>query len=629
MYLRPMNYLSVENLSIRFGERSLFEGISFGLNQGQKVAIVGVNGCGKSTLLKLLAGQEAPNNGIFSFRNGIKVAYLSQQPQFREDDTAFDALFFSDHPDLKTLRQYEKLTHKQDLSEADQEQMQQLLIKMDEGNLWDYESQITQILGKLGITDFEQPIGSMSGGQRKKVALARELISRPDFLMLDEPTNHLDIDMIEWLEDYLNSTNATMLMITHDRYFLDKVADSIIEISEGSIFHYPGNYAHYLESKAQRQQQQQVEKERAQNLMRKELEWIRRQPKARGTKAKYRVDAFEGIQEKAKKTFQEDEVELATATRRLGGKILEIKNVSKRFGELQLVENFSYIFKKGERIGIVGNNGSGKTTFLKMLTGTLQPDTGTIKIGQNTLFGYYMQQELEVSQDKKVIEVVQEVADIFLSADGKQLSASQFLNKFLFSPKRQYDYVYKLSGGEKRRLQLLLVLVQNPNFLILDEPTNDLDIVTLNVLEDFLESFPGCLLIVSHDRYFMDRLVDHLFVFEGNGQIKDFNGNYTDLRIHRTEEYARKQQETKVEKEAKKWNKTENRKLSFKEKKEMEKLEMSMEKLEKEKKSLQEKLAGGEGSAEDFATWGKRLSEIENELEETEMRWLELSEIEG
>lgn len=626
-----MNYLSVENLSKRFGDRVLFENISFGLAQGDKMALVGINGSGKSTLLKILTGEEGPDTGNFSFRNDIIVGFLSQNPQFDEGINAMQAIFSSEHESLQIIRQYEALAANPDMNEKQQKQFQDLLERMESLQLWDYESQVEQILGQLGIKDFEQPVSSMSGGQKKRVALAAQLVIKPDLLILDEPTNHLDIDVIEWLEKYLSTQNITLLMVTHDRYFLDRVCNGILEIDRQSIFKYQGNYEEFLVKKEEREANEQMEVDKAKNLMKKEQEWMRRMPKARGTKAKYRVEAFGELKEKATKNLSRDQVDLQVSQKRLGGKILELKHVKKQFENNLLFDDFNYVFKKGDRIGIVGKNGTGKSTFLNILTGNIKPDAGELDKGVNTHFGYYKQQEIQFDPNKKVIDVVLEIAEHFKLPDGSEISASQFLNKFLFPPKQQHDFVYKLSGGEKRRLQLLLVLIKNPNFLILDEPTNDLDLQTLSILEDFLDRFQGCLLIVSHDRYFMDSLTEQLFLFEGDHQIKLFNGNYSEYRETKQENNKVKKQELakveKVEPVAK--VKTDNtQKLSYKEKLELQDLEKEIPKLTKEKKQLEALLAKGEGSAEDFAAWGRDLNKLSDMLDEKEMRWLELTELE-
>ncbi|WKV12230.1 ABC-F family ATP-binding cassette domain-containing protein [Marivirga harenae] len=623
-----MNYLSVENITKSFGERVLFENISFGLAQGEKVALVGINGSGKSTLLKILMGEETPDEGNLSFRNDTKVGFLSQNPQFEAGQNAMQAIFSSDHESLNIIKEYEKLAANPEMNSKEQARFQDLMEKMEAHQLWDYESQVQQILGQLGIDSITQSVENMSGGQKKRVALAAQLIVKPDFLILDEPTNHLDISIIEWLESYLATQNMTLLMVTHDRYFLDRVCNGILEIDRQQIFKYKGNYEEFLLKKEERESIEQIEVDKAKNLMKKEQEWMRRMPKARGTKAKYRVDAFEGLKDKASKNLKRDQVELEVSQKRMGGKILELKAVSKGFEEKQLFKNFSYTFKKGDRIGIVGQNGTGKSTFLNILTGKLKADSGDLDLGVNTEFGYYKQQEIQFDNSKKVIEVVLEIAEHFSLPDGSEISASQFLNKFLFPPKQQHDFVHKLSGGEKRRLQLLLVLIKNPNFLILDEPTNDLDLQTLSILEDFLNRFQGCLIIVSHDRYFMDNLTDQLFLFEGDNQIKIFNGNYTNYRAIKDQKpkvKSTKPTET-INKEKPKVE--DKQKLSYKEKRELELIDKEIPLLNKQKEELEVNLAKGKGDTDDFSNWGKELNEINKKLEELEMRWLELSEFE-
>jgi len=624
-----MNYLSVENVTKRFGERALFENISFGLAQGEKIALVGINGSGKSTLLKILMEEETADSGNFSFRNDIKIGFLSQNPQFEKGLTANEAIFNTDHESLNIIRDYEKLANKSEMNEKEQGQFQNLMEKMEALQLWDYESQVQQILGQLGIHDIQQVVENMSGGQKKRVALAAQLIVKPDFLILDEPTNHLDINVIEWLENYLLTQNITLLMVTHDRYFLDRICNGIIEIDQQQIYKYKGNYEEFLVKKKEREEAEQIEVDKARNLMKKEQEWMRRMPKARGTKAKYRVDAFHDLKEKASKNLKKDTVELEVSQKRLGGKILELKNISKSFGDKQLFENFNYVFKKGDRIGIVGKNGVGKSTFLNILTQKIESDTGEIDLGVNTSFGYYKQQEIQFDDNKKLIEVVLEIAEHFKLPDGSEISASQFLNKFLFPPKQQHDFIHKLSGGEKRRLQLLMVLIKNPNFLILDEPTNDLDLQTLDILEDFLNRFNGCLIIVSHDRYFMDNLTDQLFLFEGDNQIKIFNGNYSEYRTQQGQLEKQIEEKKKEVSVKEKQKDTQKQKLSYKDKRELESIDHEIPKLTQLKEELENMLAKGEGDADDFAKWGKELNEINEKLEELEMRWLELSELES
>lgn len=624
-----MNYLSVENVSKSFNEKLLFSNISFGINQGQKVALVGLNGSGKSTLLKIITGEEQPDSGIVSFRNEIKVEFLGQNPHFNEEESVRESIFNSDNEVLSVIKDYEYLLEKTIHDPKSQDELQKIMEKMDRLNAWDYESQIKQILGKLGIYDLDQKVSSLSGGQKKRVALARVLIDRPDLLILDEPTNHLDLDVIEWLENYLATANLTLLLVTHDRYFLERITNEIFELDNGSIYRYKGNYTYFLEKKAEREQLEASEVDKAKNLMRKELEWMRRQPKARGTKAKYRVDAFYDLKEKASKKTNKQELELNLQTSRQGGKILEVEHIAKNFLDKKIVNNFSYVFKKHDRIGIVGPNGVGKSTFLNMLTGNIEPDSGSVVRGQTTVFGYYTQEELKFKEDQRVIDIVTEIAEYVKLADGSMISASQFLQHFLFPPATQYNLVKKLSGGEKRRLQLLRVLIKNPNFLILDEPTNDLDISSLNVLEDFLMNFGGCLLLVSHDRYFMDRLVDHLFVFEGDGNIRDFPGNYTDYREYK-DETEKEEAKTTVVKTAnediKQEQLKEKKKLSFKEKKEYEYLTKEIEQLESKKETLIAKLNSGSADHTELTKWAEEVEVINQLIDQKTERWIELAE---
>ncbi len=632
-----MNHLSVENLSKSFNEKQLFSDITFGISQGQKVALVGHNGSGKSTLLRIIAGKETSEGGNVVFANDLRIAYLHQNPQFREGDTVKEAVFDRDNPLLALVSDYEYYLNLSATDPAAAEKLQDLLPAMEAHNAWDYESQVQQILGRLGIHDLQQQVTRLSGGQKKRVAMAKTLIEKPDFLILDEPTNHLDLETIEWLEDYLAKAQLTLLMVTHDRYFLERVTNEIIELDGGNLYKYKGNYSYYLEKKAEREQMQAAEVDKAKNLMRKELDWVRRQPKARGTKSKYRLEAFDGLKEKASQKLGRAQMELDVKTSRIGGKILEIKKISKSFKDKTLFKNFSYTFKKGDRIGIVGKNGMGKSTFLNVLSGQLKPDTGEIDAGTTTVFGYYSQEEAVFNPEHRVIDIVKEVAEVIETGSGKELTASQFLNYFQFPPAVQYTPVGKLSGGEKRRLQLLRVLIKSPNFLILDEPTNDLDITTLNILEEYLESFGGSLLIVSHDRYFMDRLVEHLFVFEGNEEIRDFPGNYTDYRDTKEEEESIAKEKSKEvsaapKKEAEKTSpkaKTENRKLSFKEQKEFEQLEKEIAELEAKKSKLIEQLNSGKGDHEELSKWAGEIETIGNTLDEKELRWLELSEFAG
>jgi len=622
-----MNVFSVDHISKSFSERILFQDVTFGIEQGQKIALVGVNGCGKTTLLKMIAKEEVPDEGNISFNSNIRIGYLSQIPDLNDKLDILTEIFNSTNPLAEAVKNYQLLLERPAEDAAVQEALQKAIEKVDDLNAWDFEDKARQILGKLGLHDTSQQISGLSGGQKKRVALAKVLLEEPDLLILDEPTNHLDLKAIEWLENYLDSQNLTLLMVTHDRYFLDRVTNHIIEIDQSQIFRYYGNYAYFLEKKAEREQIQAVEIEKAKNLMKKELEWIRRQPKARGTKAKYRIDAFHDLKEKASQNFQKEELDIQTGMARLGKKIMEIKKMGFSYGDKTMVENFNYIFKKKERIGIVGKNGAGKSTFLNLMTQKLQPDSGEVDLGLNTKFGYYTQTELKYKEGQKVIDVIKEIAEVIKLEDGREITASQLLNLFLFDPKAQYDFVSKLSGGERRRLQLLKVLMGNPNFLVLDEPTNDLDIMTLNILEDYLDQFAGCLMIVSHDRYFMDRLVESIFVFEGEGKIEFFNGNYTDYRESvkiKESQPVNKPSSTKKEKEKVK----QKSKLTFNEKKELTTIEAEIKKLESERTEIEEMFNKGSESHEELMKWSTKIESINNALEEKEMRWLELSELE-
>jgi ABC transport system ATP-binding/permease protein len=631
-----MNYLSVESVSKSYNDKLLFENISFGLDQGQKTALVGVNGCGKSTLLKIIAGVEPADDGIVSFRNEIKVSYLGQNPEFQKGHTVRQAIFNSEDEVLSVIQEYEYHLQRADKPES-QQALQSLMEKLDNLNAWDYESQVKQILGRLGIYEMEQKVEEMSGGQQKRVALAKALIEKPDFLILDEPTNHLDLETVEWLENYLSLQNMSLLLVTHDRYFLERVTNDIIELEGGDLYRYKGNYSYFLEKRDERIEQQAAEIEKAKNLMRKEQEWMRRMPKARGTKAKYRVEAFHALKAKASQKIEKQELDLNVKMSRQGKKILEVKHLGKAFGEKKILEDFSYVFKRKERIGIIGPNGTGKSTFLNMLTGQLDPDTGEVVAGQTTEFGYFTQSELEYKPEQRVIDVITEIAEVVEVGSGNQVTASQFLQYFQFPPEQQYSLVSKLSGGEKKRLQLMKVLVKNPNFLILDEPTNDLDLITLETLEEFLSNFDGCLIVVSHDRYFMDNLVDHIFAFEGEGHVKDYPANYTQFRELKAEqEKALKQaekakaQKVQQEQEQKPKDKPkEKRKLTFKEQKEFEQLETEIAELEAKKEELFAKMNSGKGSHDELAQWGEEFERLGELLDEKELRWLELSEYAG
>jgi ABC transport system ATP-binding/permease protein len=624
-----MNYLSAENLARNFQENWLFKGVNFGLLRGDKVALVGQNGSGKTSLLNILAGAIPPDEGSVSLRKGITVGYLSQNPELDERLTVLDTLFMTDNPGIAAIKRYE-----QALESEDTQALAEAMTDMDMHQAWDYESKIKQILGKLGIQYFDKLIGQLSGGQRKRVAMAKILIESPDLIILDEPTNHLDLDTIEWLENTLSAQQVTLLLVTHDRYFLDKVCNTIVELDNGKLYTYKGNYAYHLEKKAEREAVALAEVDKARNLYRRELEWMRRQPKARGTKAQYRVDSFYDLQDKANQRRDDSQVQLDIKMARQGSKIMELEGISKGYNGHTYIEPFTYTFQRKDRIGIVGKNGTGKSTFLKMLTGSLAPDAGKVVVGDTVVFGYYEQEDFPFRNDQRVIDVVKEVAEVLKTSSGESLSASQLLTRFLFPPAKQYTFVEKLSGGEKRRLQLLRVLIQNPNFLILDEPTNDLDIGTLNVLEEFLEQFGGTLVLVSHDRYFMDRLVNHLFVFDGKGYIRDFPGNYTDYRESPlAEDIWAEQTPAKAPTSGSAKPSTPEaapaaakRKLSFKEQRELEQLEKDMANLNIQKNQFTEQLTTG-GDYEQIARWAQELDNINALLDDKEMRWLELSEM--
>lgn len=620
-----MNYLSVEKVKKTFGDRTVLNNITFGISQGQKVALVGVNGSGKSTLLKILTGIETPDAGEVVFKNNIVVKHLLQNPEFESGQTVLDAVFDSSNPEHKLLKQYERALLRSATGAENHEEVQHLIDQIDSMNLWDLESQAKQILGKLGVHNLEDNVQQLSGGQQKRIALASVLIQKPDLLILDEPTNHLDIETIEWLERYLSVANMALILVTHDRYFLEQVTNNIIELEMGSAYTYQGDYAYFLEKKADREANEATTIDKAKNLYRKELEWIRRQPKARGTKAKYRIEAFNETKEKAFSAQKTNELDLAANSKRQGKKVLEVEKLSHGFNDKLLIENFSYTFQRRDRIGIVGPNGVGKTTFIKLLMGELAPKSGILEKGQTTKFGYYKQVEASFDPNQTIIDFAKSIAEVVEVGKGKTVPVSQFLNRFLFTPDVQYKPIGKLSGGEKRRLQLLQILLQSPNFLILDEPTNDLDLITLGTLENYLEAFDGSLIIVSHDRYFMDKLVDHLFVFDGTAQIKDFPGNYTDYREAAIDARFEsiKQQEIRIEKpkEIK-----EKRKLSYKEQREFESLEEEIVKYEEIKSQLMEKM-NIETDHEKLIALSKELERITVSLDQKELRWLELSEM--
>lgn len=625
-----MNYLSAENIAKSFGDQWLFKNINFGISRGDKVALIGTNGTGKTTFLNILTGSIPPDQGEVSIRKDIRVGYLDQSPAFDETLPVIEVIFSSSNPIAQVVKRYEHA-----IETDNHDELASVMEDMDAYNAWDFEYRTKEILGRLGIHDTEARYGTLSGGQRKRVAMAKVLLEDPDLLILDEPTNHLDLDTVEWLENYLNTSNTTILVVTHDRYFLDTVCNQVLELDHGSAYTYKGNYSYFLEKKAEREEVEAAGIDKARNLMRKELDWIRRQPKARGTKAKYRVDAFEDLKEKASQKKFDTQMELNVRTSRLGSKIIELENVSKGFGERQLIKNFEYTFRKGDRIGIVGQNGMGKSTLLNMITGELLPDSGTIAKGETVQFGYYKQSDLVFNENQRVIDIVKDVAEVVQLGTGETVTVGHLLQAFLFSPSKQYDFISKLSGGEKRRLQLLLILIKQPNFLILDEPTNDLDIASLNVLEEFLLNFPGCLVIVSHDRYFLDRLVEHIFVFEGEGAISDFPGNYTELRDYQDEQEAEKksvstgnkgtQPVQEPVKTAAPTPSAPKKKLSFKEIKELEQLEADMAQMEKKKAQLLENINKG-GSHVEITSWALQIEELTATQADKEMRWLELSE---
>lgn len=615
-----MNFLSAEGLSKSYHDKYLFKDLFIGISQGEKLALVGENGAGKSTLLKILTGQIQPDNGLVSVRDGIRMGYLTQQPNVDGKLSVKQIIFDEKNKIASVVKEYEDCLHDPHVSA---ERMQASLEQMEEFKAWDYDSKVQTITSKLGITNFEQKFSELSGGQRKRVFMAQMLLTEPDLIIMDEPTNHLDLEAIEWLENYLTGQNITLIMVTHDRYFLDNVAEEIIELDRGQLFRYKGHYSYFLEKKAEREEKLKTEIGKARQLLKKELEWMRKQPRARGTKAKYRIDAYYELQEKASVNLKRDQLELEIAEARQGGKILELHNITKSFGDKKLIERFSYVFKKKDRIGIVGKNGVGKSTLLNLLTGKIKPDAGEIIPGQTTKVGYFTQETEDLNPAHRVIEEVKEIAEFITLSDGSTVSASRFLEQFLFSPAKQYTFIDKLSGGEKKRLQLLKILISSPNFLILDEPTNDFDIDTLNVLEDFLEKFSGCLVLVSHDRYFMDQLVDQLFILEGDAQVKVYNGNYTDYRIEKEEAEQATEQKSKIIVTE---TLTPTKKSNGKEKKELEKLREEIGKLETEKKFLSERLNSESASNEEIISTAASLQIATDSLDEKVLRLLELEE---
>ena len=618
-------YLQVENLTKSFGDLVLFNGISFGIAEGQRIGLIAKNGSGKTTLLNILAGKEGYDEGKITFRRDLRVGYLEQSPKYPEELTVLEACFYHGNSTVELIKEYERC-----METPGNPGMDELLVRMEHEKAWDYERRAKQILSQLKIRDFSQKIGHLSGGQLKRVALANILITEPDLLILDEPTNHLDLDMTEWLEEYLNRGSLSLLMVTHDRYFLDRVCSEIIEIDNRQLYSYKGNYSYYLEKRQERIEATNAEIARANNLYRTELEWMRRMPQARGHKARYREEAFYELEKVAKQRTYDANVKLDVKASYIGSKIFEADHLCKRFGDLKILDDFSYIFARYEKMGIVGNNGTGKSTFIKMLLGEVQPDSGTLDIGETVRFGYYSQEGLQFNEQMKVIDVITDIAEVIELGNGKRLTASQFLQHFLFTPETQHSYVYKLSGGERRRLYLCTVLMRNPNFLVLDEPTNDLDIVTLQVLEEYLQNFKGCVIVVSHDRYFMDKVVDHLLVFKGQGDIRDFPGNYSDYRDWKLAKAEHEKEAAKPKEEkTQRVRLNDKRRMTFKERKEFEQLEKEIAALEEEKKQIEEALCSGTLSVDELTEKSKRLPLLNDELDEKTMRWLELSEIEG
>jgi len=623
-----VSYLQIDKLTKSFGDLVLFEDMTFGITQGQKIGLIAKNGAGKTTLLNIIAGKEDYDSGAVVFRNSLRVGYLEQSPVYPEGLTVLQACFFSPNETVRLIAEYEEA-----MAGNDHSRLNDILLRMDNEKAWDYEQKAKQILSQLKISNFDQRVETLSGGQLKRVALANVLITDPELIILDEPTNHLDLEMTEWLEGYLSRANISILMVTHDRYFLDRVCNEIMEIDRRQIYQYKGNYSYYLEKRQERIESQNVDIERANNLFRKELDWMRRQPQARGTKAKYRIDAFYELEKRAKQQRDNSQVNLDVKASYIGSKIFEAEHVSKSFGTVKIVEDFNYTFARYEKMGVVGNNGTGKSTFVKMLLGEVKPDSGHFDIGETVRFGYYSQDGLQFDEQMKVIDAVQDIAEFVDLGNGQKMGVSQFLNYFLFAPEKQHDYVHKLSGGEKRRLYLCTVLMRSPNFLVLDEPTNDLDIVTLNVLEEYLQNFKGCVIVVSHDRYFMDKVVDHLLVFRGNADIRDFPGNYSQYRDwkevqdqqEKEAETAKQPKPSAVEKSGRMENE-QKKKLSFKERKEFEALEEEIPTLEAEKKAIEEAMSSGALANDELLIQSERIAQLIDEIDEKTMRWLELSE---
>jgi len=622
-----MQYLLLENINKSFGEKVLFDDINLSITKGDKIALIAKNGSGKTTLLKVIAGTEGieGENATIQTAKGIEIAYLEQEPYFHPDASVLDAVLESDHPSIHAIRVYEEA-----LQTGDNAALEEAIVKIEDLKAWDVEHRMREILSKLNITDLKQKVGQLSGGQKKRIALAKIILRNPDFLILDEPTNHLDIDMIEWLENYLESSQLTIFMVTHDRYFLERVCNTIIELDRGNVYPYKGNYSNYLEKKDARMANESVVLDKTQKLFKKELQWIRRQPKARSTKAKSRVDDFQDIKQRAHQKLDDDEMTIHIKSSRMGSKILEAHGLTKSFGDKHIIKLFNYKFKKGERVGIVGPNGAGKSTVLKLLTGELKPDGGKVVVGDTIVFGYYTQSGMNLKDDKRVIEVVRDIAEYIPLEKGQKLTAESLLEKFLFPRAQQRVYVSQLSGGERRRLYLLTILMSNPNFLILDEPTNDLDVLTLNVLENFLMDFPGCLIIVSHDRYFTDKLVQHLFILDGEGGVKDYNGNYSKYRADRLIEIREQQRVDREKRKVKevKGNLVEQaaKQLSHEERKAIKRLEKAIEKLEERKKTITLKFADAEITPDQISEMSKEIAEVKSQIVEKEEEWFMLSE---
>ncbi len=617
-----ISYLQVENLKKSFGDLVLFEGITFGIDKDQKVALVAKNGTGKTSLLNIIAGKDSEDEGKITFRRDLKIGFLEQNPPLNEKNTIIDEVFHSSQDIKQAIINYNtaiESNEKNDLAKA--------MEKMDHLQAWDYDVKVKQVLTKLKINNYNQKISTLSGGEKKRVALASVIIDEPDLLLLDEPTNHLDLDMIEWLELYLKNTKSTLLMVTHDRYFLDRVCNEIIEMDNSQIYQYKGNYSYFIRKRDERLANEEALIEKAKNTLRKEEDWMRRMPKARGTKAKYRIDNYYQLKDVASSGRTEEEMRISVQSSRMGKKILELEKLNKKFDDLTVLQDFSYKFSRGEKVGIVGDNGTGKSTFLNLITENIQPDSGQIDVGKTIVFGYYKQEGIKYKEDQRVIDVVQEIAEVVTLGDGRQMGVKEFLNFFLFPYDMHYTPVSKLSGGEKRRLYLVTVLMRKPNFLILDEPTNDLDIMTLAVLEEYLSTFDGVVIVVSHDRYFMDQVVDHLFVFRGNGIVKDFPGSYTLYRewLTKLEREEKKEDKAVFKKEKPKQEKSKT-KLSFNEKREFEKLENDIAELENEKSKLENEISSGALSSDDLITKSNRVGEIIKLLDEKSDRWLELSE---